>query len=244
MKRASKLSALVLSALLLFNVNLVSNAATDIPETNVTTIETSVLETTTSAPSSAATPQYTLAPPYWANAEQYENTDLLGNAELVEEQSILFTNEMFTFMSVATKNGNVFYIFIDHRIQGTDEKGNAKANVFFLNKVDEYDLFSLLYDPSADESGANKPVHPYETGVPTQSNVTPPITDSNGDIVTEKTDETPEKKAVIPKTNLIVVGVALVAGLIFAVYYFAVLKKKKSAPVRKDYHDDDDFDEE
>jgi hypothetical protein len=43
-----------------------------------------------------------------------EPTDDMGNAQLVERQDILFSDGIFELISVTTRSGNVFYIFIRH----------------------------------------------------------------------------------------------------------------------------------
>lgn len=76
----------------------------------------------------------------------YENDpyyDTEGNASLIENQKIIYDSDEMQFISVTTKNGNVFYILIDY----TAAKENGGENVvYFLNKVDDYDLYTLLND--------------------------------------------------------------------------------------------------
>jgi hypothetical protein len=43
------------------------------------------------------------------------------------------------FIAVTTKDGHVFYVLINYSAE------NAEDQVFFLNKVDDYDLYALLY---------------------------------------------------------------------------------------------------
>ena len=43
------------------------------------------------------------------------------------------------FIAVTTKDGHVFYVLINYTAK------NGEDNVYFLNKVDDYDLYALLY---------------------------------------------------------------------------------------------------
>lgn len=61
-----------------------------------------------------------------------------GNLTLVDDiESNSETSKQF--MTVTTKNGNIFYIIVDRSAQGTN-------TVHFLNQVDERDLMDLLSD--------------------------------------------------------------------------------------------------
>ena len=86
----------------------------------------------------------------------YENDpyyDTEGNASLIENQKIIYDSDEMQFISVTTKNGNVFYILIDY----TAAKENGGENVvYFLNKVDDYDLYTLLNDASPGKAGFSK----------------------------------------------------------------------------------------
>ena len=67
--------------------------------------------------------------------DDYYDTE--GNASLVKENNIIHESEEMQCSSVTTRDGSVFYVLIDY----TDETDN----VYFLNKVDAYDLYALLY---------------------------------------------------------------------------------------------------
>ena len=54
------------------------------------------------------------------------------------------------FIAVTTKDGHVFYVLINY----TAESG--EDNVYFLNKVDDYDLYALLYAGEEDKDGNPK----------------------------------------------------------------------------------------
>lgn len=80
-------------------------------------------------------------------SDDYYDTD--GNATLIDSQvyDVIYSGEALLFTSVTTKDGHVFYILVNY----ADEDG--EDNVYFLNKVDDYDLYSLLY--AGGENGEN-----------------------------------------------------------------------------------------
>ena len=123
------------------------------------------------------------------------------------------------FITVVTKSGNYFFIIIDHAAE--------TENVYFLNKVDEADLMSIL-----GESG-------YEIATtPSPTLTTRPTAE------VESAGETDNENS--GSASLILIGVLAAA----AVGVFVFLKKRKSvqkpAPRMEDfeYDYDDDLDEE
>lgn len=70
--------------------------------------------------------------------DPYYDTD--GNASLIDSKvyNVIYSSTELLFTAVTTEDGHVFYIIIDY----TDEDGID--NVYFLNKVDDFDLYSLL----------------------------------------------------------------------------------------------------
>ena len=85
--------------------------------------------------------------------DPYYDTD--GNATLIDtnEYDVIYSDAKLLFTAVTTKDGHVFYIIINY----DDKDGD---NVYFLNKVDDYDLYSLLSSntntSSSSSSGENK----------------------------------------------------------------------------------------
>lgn len=76
-------------------------------------------------------------------SDPYYDTD--GNASLIDSKAykVIFSSTELLFTAVTTKDGHVFYIIIDY----ADEDG--EDNVYFLNKVDDFDLYSLLQNGRA-----------------------------------------------------------------------------------------------
>ena len=140
-----------------------------------------------------------------------------GNLTLVDDIASASSSDK-QFITVVTKSGNYFFIIIDRAAE--------TENVFFLNKVDEADLLSIL-----EESG-------YEiatTFTPT------PTTSSTAEM--ESADDTDDGKS--GGGSLILIGILAAA----AVGTFVFLKKRKAtqkpAPRMEDFeYDYDDEDEE
>lgn len=176
-------------------------------------------------------PWITQPPPDWINNKEYEKTDLMGNAELVESQHMIFESNLISFFAVTTKAGNVFYIFIDHRIE------DGSSNVYFLNKVDEMDLISLLYDPNEKDEDGNPVNHSLIGQQPVTTTVT--VEDDTAVPVNAEPKETEKKKPLIPMTNIIIVAVVFVAGIGIMIFTRKGGKKQKHRPIEEDYNDDE-----
>lgn len=141
-----------------------------------------------------------------------------GNLTLVDDFASASSSDK-QFITVVTKSGNYFFIIIDRAAE--------TENVYFLNKVDEADLLSIL-----EESGYEIATTPTPT----------PTTRLTAEM--ESTDDTDDEKS--GGASLILVCVLAAA----AVGVFVYLKKRKSAqkpvPRMEDFeydYDDEDEDE-
>ena len=79
--------------------------------------------------------------------DDYYDTD--GNATLIKQEKIIYDSEEMQFIAVTTKDGSVFYVLINYSAEGNED------NVYFLNKVDDYDLYALLYQDDEDRQTTN-----------------------------------------------------------------------------------------
>ena len=82
------------------------------------------------------------------DGDPYYDTD--GNATLIKSEQIIYNTEEMQFIAVTTKDGHVFYVLINYTAD------NGEDNVYFLNKVDDYDLYALLYAGTEDDDDAKK----------------------------------------------------------------------------------------
>ena len=80
--------------------------------------------------------------------------DTSGNATLIQSEKILYDSEEMQFISVTTKDGHVFYVLINYSAESGED------NVYFLNKVDDYDLYALLY--AGDEESSDSSITPED----------------------------------------------------------------------------------
>jgi len=140
-----------------------------------------------------------------------------GNLSLIDDIQTQ-TIEDKQFITVTTKNGNYFYIIVD--------RAGDEENVYFLNMVDEYDLFQLL-DEDEDPPEINQP----EPFIPIPLNTPEPDN--------EPKQESNEKD----NGNLIAIGVFIVIAIIGAGVYFKIIKPKQSKNTRGSVVDEREFDD-
>lgn len=170
--------------------------------------------------------------------DDYYDTE--GNATLIKSEKIIYNSEEMQFIAVTTKDGHVFYVLINYAAEGNED------NVYFLNKVDDFDLYSLLYTGEEDEEGGSSPASSADAAKNAADsakkqiaeNVKTPTMPSL--ITTEIQPEATEKTSFGGSTMILfIVGIIVLAGGGFAFY-----KITKSKPKNKKSSDTMDFDDE
>lgn len=166
-------------------------------------------------------------PDYYGDSDY----DTAGNASLIREQKIIYDSSEMQFIAVTTKSGHIFYILIDYTAVKDAENGvdgaDARETVYFLNKVDDYDLYSLIYDDSD--------IPDYDTDYYVTNMTSSPAIDSETDAA-----ETSEKSS--DSSNVLLIVFLIVGAGVVVAYYFLKIKPKKNAV--PDEEDDDDFEYE
>lgn len=164
--------------------------------------------------------------------DDYYDTD--GNATLIKQEKIIYDSEEMQFIAVTTKDGSVFYVLINYSAEGNED------NVYFLNKVDDYDLYALLYQDDEDSQNTN----PDSAAAEAASNANKANGNkgkNNVNEVTTTTDSAVQQTSSKNQSNgsktLMITGVG-VAVLAAAGFIFYKMKNGKS----KKKSNSDDFD--
>lgn len=174
-------------------------------------------------------------------ADDYYDTD--GNATLIKEENIIYNSEKMQFIAVTTKDGHVFYVLINYSAE------NGEDAVYFLNKVDDFDLYALLY--AGNEENEITPEQALQAAENTNGRV-----HNNSENTTENSSENTENhetsEPVSQQKNsanmnmiyLVIVAVVLVAVGITAMKFMKKPKKKvTSEDENYDFYDDSDDEE-
>lgn len=157
--------------------------------------------------------------------------DTKGNLSLIREEKIIYDSEEMQFIAVTTKDGHVFYILIDYTAikaaENGEEGADARQTVYFLNKVDDYDLFTLLYDDS--DTDINSAYFGRSAGA----------NYFNADTDTAQTQQSSKSSSGggVPLWLIMVVGIAAVGGI----YWFIKIRPNSSSK-KAAFDDDDDLD--
>ena len=187
----------------------------------------------------------------FANAENteitadYENNpyyDTDGNATLIKSEKIVYDSEEMQFIAVTTKDGHVFYVLINYSAE------NEENQVFFLNKVDDYDLYALLYAgaESDDEKENITPEQAFEAAQAANGRVQ---VDSSTDMAEteDSTDETSEGGQVTAQPNnmnniYLLLGAVVLIGAGVAGFFFMKKKNSSKTTVKETAEDEDEED--
>lgn len=164
--------------------------------------------------------------------DDYYDTD--GNATLIKQEKIIYDSEEMQFIAVTTKDGSVFYVLINYSAEGNED------NIYFLNKVDDYDLYALLYQDDEDSQNTN----PDSAAAEAASNANKANGNKGKNNVNEATtttdsvvQQTSSKNQSNGSKTLMITGVGI-AVLAAAGFIFYKMKNGKS----KKKSNSDDFD--
>jgi hypothetical protein len=245
MKKIPKMSKIPLCAAVLCGAFLFPAAtvyAEEFAEVTPIVEETVILETAEIPVITEGNPETVPeSPPVLPPAEEPENNAEPppenpvpgGNGSLIEEVTDEEVNRQF--ITVKSKNGNVFYIVID--------RDSKTENVYFLNAVDEYDLMAFAEnfpDGASEEleSGSGN----GESGNADDTGNTEDKSEQKNPGQSEET--APDKTAYGGGNSMMIVGVLAVAGIGGLVYFKVIKPKQGGKNNRKSVCDDEEDYEE
>lgn len=175
--------------------------------------------------------------------DPYYDTD--GNATLIKSEKIVYNSEEMQFIAVTTKDGHVFYVLINYSAESGED------NVYFLNRVDDYDLYALLYAGEEDKDG--NPKYTPEEAMQAAEKANGRVNSGDNSSDTAETSEAtadgegaedgenaPTKKVPANMSSIYLVGIIALIGF-GAGGFFLFKKKKGDNGVRKPEFDPDDY---
>ena len=182
-------------------------------------------------------------------APDYENDpyyDTDGNATLIKSEKIVYNSEEMQFIAVTTKDGHVFYVLINYSAK------NGEDNVYFLNRVDDYDLYALLYAGAEDDEDSSKITPEQAAQAAEQANgrvkhdsgadtADTAETTASGDDAADGYEVNPPAQPANMGSMYLVLGVLALFGVGAAGFFFMKKKNggKSAVQVEPDYDDDD-----
>ena len=168
------------------------------------------------------------------DGDPYYDTD--GNATLIKSEQIIYNTEEMQFIAVTT---------------------NDEDNVYFLNKVDDYDLYALLYAGDEDDDEKDKITPEQAAQEAEKANGRVQSCDSNDADYAEDTAEDGEEssesaaqaKSVPMNKNSMILILGVVALIGVGAAGFFLMKKKKggnktAVQFEPEYDDDTEITEE
>ena len=183
-----------------------------------------------------------IAPDY--ENDPYYDTD--GNATLIKSEKIVYNSEEMQFIAVTTKDGHVFYVLINYSAE------NGEDNVYFLNRVDDYDLYALLYEGAEDDEDSSKITPEQAAQAAEQANgrvkrdgvsdtADTAETTASGDDAADGDEVNPPAQPANMGSMYLVLGVLALFGVGAAGFFFMKKKNggKSAVQVEPDYDDDD-----
>ena len=179
------------------------------------------------------------------DGDPYYDTD--GNATLIKSEQIIYNTEEMQFIAVTTKDGHVFYVLINYTA------GNDEDNVYFLNKVDDYDLYALLYAGDEDDDEKDKITPEQAAQEAEKANGRVQSCDSNDADYAEDTAEDGEEssesaaqaKSVPMNKNsmILILGVVALIG-VGAAGFFLMKKKNGGGNSKSAMQDEPEYDDD
>ncbi len=216
--------------------NTAESAETTIPKVEIEADKQQIsVETTTITSNDGLPPDYF--------GDPYYDTD--GNATLIKSEQIIYNTEEMQFIAVTTKDGHVFYVLINYTA------ADGRDNVYFLNKVDDYDLYALLYAGTENDENketitpeqaaqaaeeANGRVKPKSDSVSDTSESAEKSEENAGN-----TEETTPAKPMNMNSIYLVFGAVALIGIGAAAFMLTKKKAKGKSAVADNYEDEPDY---
>lgn len=179
-----------------------------------------------------------------------------SDGEPIDDEGNAYTRDLLydkatnkQFITVQTKNGNTFYIVIDYDAPINEEEEQYKT--YFLNIVDDRDLFALLDDEDSNELKTcicddKCVVGDVNTDCPVCKTNMSECTGTEPVPETPTEDEPPVTEEPKQSSNMgMIIAIVAIAGIGGAAYYyFKFIKGKKQKDDDMDFFDDEGYEEE